>query len=353
MANDGKTEQPTARRLADARDEGQIARSQEVGVAFSLVGALIVGLSIGPTAWALWQEQLAGLLSADVAGGGARALLLGSSARMVLAVVAPFAFASVVTGVVGNVVQVGAQVRVKAARPKLSRLSPKQGLARLKPATALWELGRTAVKLLLVTAVVWLPLMSWRQRISRGWTFGGGLSATGDVLATIFVRVIAVAAAVAIADYLWNRRKLQRDLRMTKDEVRREVKDQMGDPMLRSRRAEKARQLSRNRMLAAVSAADVVITNPTHLAIALKYTPPDPSPKVVAKGADHAAARIRAEAYRHGVLVTENRPLARALYRRVRLGGYVPQSLFEAVAVVLATVYRRRTRAAALAGAVR
>lgn len=340
--NDGKTEQPTPRRIQQARDEGQIARSQEVGVAVSLVAALLVGLAVGPTMWSVWQVRMATLLSLDVTGGSPRALVTSAAAQMMLVVVAPFAFASVLAGVTGSVVQVGAQIKPKAARPKLSRAAPKAGLQRLKPSTSLWELGRTAIKLAFVTAAVWSPLMSWQSHIERGWTFQSGLAATGDILATIFVRVIAVAAVVAVADYVWNRRKLLRDLRMTKDEVRREMKDQMGDPMLRSRRSERARQLSRNRMLAGVSQADVVITNPTHLAVALKYVPSEPAPRVVAKGADSAAFKIRAEARRHGILVTEDVPLARALFRRVRQGDYVPQALFEAVAVVLATVYRRR-----------
>ena len=345
--NDGKTEQPTPRRLREARDEGQIARSQEVGVAVSLIAALMVGLAVGPTVWRLWLQQMAMLLSLDVTGAGLRTQVTSTAAQMLIAVVAPFAFASVLAGVAGSVVQVGAQIKPKAARPKLSRAAPKAGLQRLKPSTSLWELGRTAIKLALVTAAVWSPLMSWQSHIERGWTFQSGLAATGDILATVFVRVIAVAAAVAVADYLWNRRKLMRDLRMTKDEVRREMKDMMGDPLLRSRRTERARQLSRNRMLAGVAQADVVIINPTHLAVALKYVPSEPAPRVVAKGADHAAAKIRAEARRHGITVTQDVPLARALFRRVRQGEYVPQALFEAVAVVLATVYRRRAGAAA------
>ncbi|HSK97475.1 MAG TPA: EscU/YscU/HrcU family type III secretion system export apparatus switch protein [Euzebyales bacterium] len=346
--NDGKTEQPTPRRLKQARDEGQIPRSQEVAVAASLLGALMVGLAIGPTSWELWKEQVATLLSLDVSGGQVRSVVTESAARMLVAVVAPFAFAGMFTSVVSNVVQVGARIKPKAARPKLNRISPKAGLERLKPATALWELVRTMLKLGLVTGAVWLPLTSWRDRITRGWTFDSGMAATGDVLATIFVRVIAVAALVAAADYAWNRRKLMRKLRMTKDEVRREMKDDMGDPLMRSRRMERARHLSRNRMLAGVADADVVITNPTHLAVALKYVPTEPAPRVVAKGADEAAAKIRAEARRHGVLVTQDVPLARTLYRRVKLGEFVPHALFEAVAVVLALVYRRRAAAGML-----
>lgn len=349
--NDGRTEDPTPRRLKEARDEGQIPRSQEVGVAASLVAALIVGLAVGPSIWRMWQVEMATLLGLDTSGGDLRTLVPSIAARMLLAVVAPFAFAAVVAGVGANAVQVGVQLRRKAAKPKLSRISPRNGLNRLKPSTSLWELVRTAGKLGLVAAVVWLPLTSWRDQVQLGWNFDSGVAATGDILATIFVRVIGVAALVAAADYLWNRRKTMRDLRMTKDEVRREMKDMMGDPMLRGRRAERARQLSRNRMLAGVAQADVVITNPTHLAIALKYTPPDPAPRVIAKGSDAAAARIQVEARRHGVMVTQNIPLARALFRRSRIGDFVPQALFEAVAVVLATVYRRRATMGRPAGA--
>jgi flagellar biosynthetic protein FlhB len=354
--NDGKTEQPTPRRLKDARAEGQIPRSQEVGTAASLLAALLVGLAVGPPIWKVWQEQTVTLLTLDLTGD-VRTLVTSAAVRIFVSVVAPFAVAGTFAAIAGNVVQVGAKLRPKAAKPKLSRISPKAGLERLKPSTSLWELGRTAAKLGLVTAVVWSPLQSWRDSVQQGWTFASGLDATGEILATIFVRVIAVALLVAVADYVWNRRKMMRKLRMTKDEVRREAKDQMGDPMLRSRRSQRARELSRNRMMASVALADVVVTNPTHLAVALKYAPSEPAPKVLAKGADRAALRIRAEARRHGVLVTENVALARALFRRVKPGDYVPQALFEAVAVVLATVYRRRARtgphAAAPMGALR
>lgn len=343
----GKTEQATPRRLKEARDEGQIARSQEVAVALSLLSALIVGLALGPAVWKLWREQLTMLLSLQAGEGELRAILTGSAVRMTIAVVPAVAVAGAFAGFVSNVAQVGLKARPKAARPKLSRVSPKNGLQRLKPSTSLWELGRTSAKLALVTGVVWAPLRSWQEQVDDGWTFASGLSTTGGVLRTIFVRVIAVSLLVAAADYAWNRRKMNRDLRMSKDEVKRDVKEQAGDPMLRSRRSQRARELSRNRMMASVAHADVVVTNPTHLAVALRYVPSEPAPRVVAKGADRAAARIRADARRHGVMVTENVPLARALYRRAKVGDFVPQALFEAVALVLAMVYRRRASAAA------
>lgn len=134
---------------------------------------------------------------------------------------------------------------------------------------------------------------------------------------------------------------------MSMQEVKQEHKDSEGDPLVKSQRRRRAVELSRNRMLRDVALADVVITNPTHFAVALRYADGEGAPRVVAKGADKLAAKIRGLAHRHGVLVTENKPLARALYRRCKVGHYVPAALYEAVAVVLAVAYRRRGRVAA------
>lgn len=344
--NDGRTEQPTARRLREARERGQIARSAEVSVAATLLAALLAGVAAGPTIHELWRTELTSLLMLDVAGEGIRAVVESSAARMLLVGIVPFLVAGTVATLAGGAIQVGVRLRPKAARPQLSRVSPRAGLQRLKPSTTLWELGRTVGKLALLTAVVWGPLQAWRTQVDDGWTFAGGLTVTGDVLASVILRTIGISVAVAAADYAWNRRKTLRELRMTKDEVKRESRDQLGDPLLRARRTERARQLSRNRMLADVAHADAVIVNPTHLAIALRYDPSEPAPRVIAKGADRLAARICAEARRHGVLITQDIPLARTLYRRVKPGDLIPSALFEAVAVVLATAYRRRGRPA-------
>ncbi len=345
--HEGKTEQPTARRLKKARDEGQVPRSQEVAVAASLAGALIVAVAIGPRIWLVWQQNVAALLSVDLSRVAVRHTVAGVALEMIVVAVVPFFAATTIAAVTAGVGQVGIAFRPQLLRPKLSRIAPRAGLDRLRPSKALWELVRTALKLGLLAGAVWSPVLAWTEQVHRGWTLAGGLGATGEIIATVFIRAVAIAAVVAVADFLWNRRRTRRDLRMTKDEVRRELKEQMGDPLVRSRRTERARQLNRNRVLADIGQADVVITNPTHLAVVLKYVPSDPAPRVLTKGADRAAARICAQARRHGVPVLQNKPLARALFRRVRPGDYVPHALFEAVAIVLATVYRRRRSAVA------
>ena len=264
-----------------------------------------------------------------------------------IVVVAPVATAAVLGALVAGFAQVGFKPTPKAAKPKLSNLSPKKGLKKLKPSTAGWEAARTATKLGLLGLIVWLPLRQWteQQLAERGLTAGVGSALSGAW--SILLRATALAAVVAAADYAWNRYRTAKELRMSKHDVKREHKDTEGDPLVRAQRKRRAQELSRNRMLRDVASASVVVTNPTHLAIALTYADGDPAPRVVAKGADRLAAKIRGIAYRHGVPVTEDRPLARALYRRCRLGQYVPSALYEAVAVVLAVAYRRRGLAGA------
>lgn len=245
-------------------------------------------------------------------------------------------------GVAACLSQVGFIFATKAARPKLSHLSPRRGLERFKPGPALWELVRSSAKLGLLGVLLMGPVRSWMDSVSERKNLTGSLD---DTLAQIFVvlwRVVLLAIVVAAADYAWNRRRMTKQTNMTKQEVKQEHRQTEGDPHIKAARRSKALAMSRNRMLINVAGADVVITNPTHLAIALVYEADSPGPKVVAKGADRMAAKIRKEAYRHGVMVTENKPLARELYRRCRVGGYVPSALFEAVALVLAMVYRRR-----------
>lgn len=339
---DGKTEKATPQRRQKARSEGTVARSQEVGVAVSLVAAVLALRVFGGEAIGVAAEETRALLAVPVTdlselGGAGRA-----AGRMIVALSGPILAAAVLAALVAGVSQVGFRITPKAAQPKLSHVSPKKGLERLKPSRAGWELLRTALKLGLLVAIVWAPLQAWPTLVAQGSNLDGGIAATLGQTWSVLVRATALAAVIAAADYAWNRHRTGKELRMSKEEVRREHKDSEGDPLVRAQRRRRQSELSRNRMLRDVATADVVVTNPTHLAVALRYADGAPAPLVVAKGADRMAARIRAIAYRHGVTVTEDKSLARALYRRCRLGQYVPAALYEAVAVVLAIAYRRR-----------
>ncbi|HVL99742.1 MAG TPA: EscU/YscU/HrcU family type III secretion system export apparatus switch protein [Egibacteraceae bacterium] len=339
---DGKTEKATPQRRQKARREGTVARSQEVGVAVSLVAAAVVLRVFGGRGFEVLREETRLLLAVPSTGAVDLAAVAGSGTRMALALGGPPLVAGVVAALAAGFGQVGFRLTPRAAKPKLSHLSPKKGLQRLKPSRAGWELIRTTLKLGLLLAIVWAPLQGWATELAADRGLDGGLAATLDQTWGVVIRAVLLATVIAAADYGWNRHRTAKELRMSKDEVRREYKDAEGDPLMRAQRKRRHSELSRNRMLRDVATADVVVTNPTHLAVALRYADGEAAPRVVARGADRLAAKIRAEAYRHGVTVTEDRPLARALFRRCKAGQYVPAALYEAVAVVLALAYRRR-----------
>lgn len=337
---DGKTEKATPQKRQKARREGTVARSQEVGVAASLLAMTLTIRAFGPAGVEALTSETRTLLS--TAGPELAYAQVGSSAgRMMLLLLGPVVGAATIAALVAGFGQVGFRLTPKTIQPKITNLSPKKGLQRLAPAKAGWELVRTAAKLGLLVAVVWAPLRNWIDN-PQARSLDDGL---GDVLAqswTLLMSVTALATVIAAADYIYNRRRTEKELRMSKDDVKREYKDSEGDPLVRSHRRRRAQELSRNRMLSDVATADVVVTNPTHFAVALRYADGEAAPRVVAKGTNLMAKKIRELAYRHGVVVTENKPLARALYRRCKIGQYVPAALYEAVAVVLALAYRRR-----------
>jgi flagellar biosynthesis protein FlhB len=339
--NDGKTEKPTPRRRKEARDEGQVARSAEIPVMVSLLGGVLVARIALPGAIDTFATETRGLFQ-DLALTSEVAVSMG---RMMLAVVAPFAGVAVVGALAGGFAQVGFKVSPKAARPKLKNLSPKKGLERFKPTTALWELVRTAAKLGLLVAVVWGPLGDLGEDLRSVRALGDGIGVVAGAMWTLMIRGVLIAMVIGAADYAVNRRKLENQLKMTREELRREHKDAEGDPYFKAHRRRKAAELSRNRMLRDVATADVVLVNPTELAVALSYEPGAAAPRVVARGADHMAARIRREAGRHGVPILADKPLCRAIHRRCKVGDLIPPVLYEAVAVVLAWAYRRSGRA--------
>ena len=340
---DGKTEKATPERRREARSEGTVARSQEVGTAVALLGAALTLRVAGPTLVGTATTETRGLLAA-ASGDLAQVDLVGPALRMLGALAGPFLGISVLLAIVAGTAQVGLKVTPKAAKPKLSHLSPKKGLEKFKPAAAGWELTRTAIKIGMLAVVVWGPVSAWMGTLGRPRTADAALADLFGQVWTVLVRCVLLAVVVAAADYAWNRWRTEKQLRMSKEDIKQEHKNREGDPHVKGQRRRRQQELSRNRMLADVATADVVVVNPTHIAVALRYRDGDPAPRVVARGADHVAARIRREAHRHGIPVTEDVPTARALYRQCKVGQVVPSALFEAVAIVLAIAWRRSGR---------
>ena len=344
--SENRTERPTPKRRQEARREGRTAKSKEVGVAASLLVSVIALRFIAPPAVGVIADKAQTLLANS--GNGLAASGAGeASVAMVLAGILPFLAAATVAGVAGGVAQVGFHLAPKAAKPKLSHLSLKRGLQRLKPSVAGWELLRSLLKIGLLMAIIWQPVVAWVHRLGAPTDLIAAARSTFGMVGSVLLRGALLALAIAAVDYGINRYRTQKELKMTRQELRDELKNTDGDPLIRSARRRRQSELSRNRMIRDVATADVVLTNPTRLAVALRYGRGYPSPQVIAKGSGKMAAVIRREAYRNGVPVIEDKSLARALFRRVNVGQYVPTALFEAVAVILAAAYRRRGRRAA------
>jgi flagellar biosynthetic protein FlhB len=336
----------TPRRREEMRRRGLVPRSPDVAPALGVAGLLVAVLSLAPAAPGLARTVAAAL----VAAGDPRPLTPEGAVADMAALGAAGARAALPVLVLAWALVAGGLLAVQGvtfAFPAggLGRLNPMQGLARIASRQALGGLGLALLKLAGAAAagaaVLAGPLVAWAHHpladpVASLDAFRGTLTALAGALA-------GVGAVVGTAGALQARRRYEADLRMTPEELREEMRRNEGDPQVRRRRLGQHRRLVRQRLVEAVRAADVVVVNPTHVAVALLYQPGRmPAPEVTAKGAERVAERMREVARRAGVPVVVNRPLARALWRDVDVGGRVPPALFVAVAEVLAFVYRQR-----------
>jgi flagellar biosynthetic protein FlhB len=345
-----KTEKPTPRKLREARKEGRIARSPDLG---AWAGMLVASMLLPLGARHLMS------LSTDLLGR-LRGIIADPDPAVVLALVrtgawdaalaaGPLAAGLLLVGVAASVAQGGLHPATKLLKPKLNRLSPAAGLKRTFGTHALWE----AVKVVLKTAVIGIVLyVSVRRLVPLLLSAGtlplaAVLGAVRDAALALFRSAAIAGLALAAADYAVLRRKTGKQLRMTKQEVKEEHKQSEGDPNLRSAIRSRQIAMSRSRMMADLAKADVVVVNPTHVAVALRYDPARGAPRVVAKGAGVVAARIREVATEHRIPLVQDVPLARALHKSCELGQEIPAQLYLAVARVLAFVLSLRARGSA------
>jgi flagellar biosynthetic protein FlhB len=340
-----KTEKPTPKRLREAREKGQIARSPEL-TAWSamLVTTVLLQMTVSrgaETFPAILRDMGEAIAAADV---NVAMQFAGESMWKAVGVVAPLLIGLTLVTIVVGLGQVGLKPSLKRLKQDFSRLNVLKGLKRLVSAPSWWEVGKALVKIALLALVAW-PAMAHVLDVFRSGGALDTLAAQTAATAITVIRNISIAGlAVAAFDYLWQRRRLMRDLRMTRQELREELRQQEASPEMR--RAIRSRQMavSRNRMIRMVSGADVVVVNPTHYAVALRYEASKGAPEVVAKGAGALAARIRAEAAAHDVPVVHEPVLTRALYRACDVGALIPLELYEAVAHVLAFVFGLRAK---------
>jgi flagellar biosynthetic protein FlhB len=343
-----KTEPPSPRRLEQAREEGQVARSPERGtVSVLATGCAALWLLGDHVAEGMWALMRAAMSFDRVAAFGDQSLIerLGEQGSAGLNVLWPILGVLAISAVIGSLLMNGWLFTFKALEPKVSRLSPLKGFQRMFSLPSLVELGKAIAKATLIGGLAALALYIHAEAFlglasePSGAALGHAVRLLIMVVAPVMIG-LALIAAIDVPFQIWNHR---RKLRMTKDEVKRERKEQEGDPLLKSRIRSLQREAARKRMMGEVPKADVVVTNPVHYAVALSYQEGRQSaPKVVAKGSRLIAARIREIAGEHRVPVVEAPPLARALYHHTEIGDEIPETLYTAVAEVLAYVFQLR-----------
>jgi flagellar biosynthetic protein FlhB len=343
----GKTEAPTPKKKQDAKKKGTVAKSSDLGpwitllIASYFVPWLVVSVGRG----------LMGLMTSlrDLAtqpDPAAMPQLLGRAMWSGFIASLPFLLALMVLSVMTIVGQTGLVLSLHPLKPDFRRLDPIKGAKRLFSGRSLWEVGKQIVKALVITWVAWPHIIAVHDQLIRSgrMALGSALSVLGADLIAMTRKVAWAAVLIGLVDYVYQRRAKLRDLRMTKQEVRDEMKMLEGDPMVKSRIRSLQLALGRNRMMSAVASASVVVTNPTHIAVAIAYDPAQGgAPRVVAIGTDATAARIRERAMEARVPIVEAKPLARALWRSCELGDEIPVLLYEAVAKLLAFVRRLRS----------
>lgn len=344
-----KTEEPTQKKLDDARKKGQVPSSREVNHWFMILGAtLFVMVSLPTLASGLtasMQRFLEEPHLIPVDGEGLEILfqqMTGEIGVLLLPVVLMVAAA-----LAPGLLQTGFLVSTESLKPKLEKISPLSGFKRLFSLKSVMEFGKGLLKLAVVSAVATMLLLPEFDRLEL--TAGMDLLDLLDLLYWLTLRlligVLAVMFVIAAADTIYQRFDHLKKMRMSRQEMKEEFKQSEGDPMIKQRLRQLRMERSRRRMMAAVPTADVVITNPTHFAVALKYDPDTmAAPRCVAKGGDHLALRIREVARENGVATVENPPLARALFASVEIDQEVPTEHYRAVAEVISFVWKLKKR---------
>lgn len=347
MANDAgeKTEAPTPRRRMEARQKGQVARSTDFASALMLLGTMLCLRWFGPALMHSMLDTMKKYLTVDGPFDAAHIdviPILLSVAMAVLAASGPILVGVMVIGVLSNIVQVGFLFSTEALEPNLGKMNPISGATRLLSMRTLVQLIMNLLKLALVCLVAYASIKNRMGPIVLAMEVGGWqlVALLSTVIYDVGIRLALVLLLVGVADYAWQRWKFEQELKMTKEEIKEEMRRMEGDPMIKQRRRKMQFIALMQQIKKSVPKADVVVTNPTEFAVAIEYNDREMgAPKVVAKGQDYIAQKIREIAIAHGVPIVERKPLAQALYKTVEVGQEVPESLYKAIAEVLAYVY--------------
>jgi len=347
------TEEASPYRLEEYRKKGMVAQSREISGLAALLAAGMMTYALAPQMHAQMTDFMREVFRADLAARldlGATDVVRGffmKALHIVIAIGLPVSMAGFVLGVAASFAQIGSIFSMDPLTPDISKIDPIQGLKRMFSLKHALDGVRLVFKF---TIVVLVCVALVKTEILRAPSQIGTepmsvLAASGHAAKVIFLTLIGVLAVFAAFDFILQRSEYNKKLRLTKQEAKQEHKEREGDPQIKARIRSVQREIARRRMMQAVKKADVIVTNPTHIAVALVYEKASmAAPKVVAKGADFLAQRIKKVAADAGVPLVENVPLARTLYKTVKMGQYVPRNLYQAVAEVLAYVYRLKKK---------
>lgn len=348
-----RTEPATAKKLNDARKEGQVAKSSEIVNSVMLISFFVVlRVTVGFMAEQLMDgfpnfynriSTLAVSKQVDTSLGAVNSLFQEGILELIIAVIPVFA-AGFLIAFIGNVVQVKLVVTAKPLMPKFSKLNPINGFKRMFSLQSLINLMKSV---LLVAIIGLVSISTIKDNYGllmniMDYSLTDAVIQIGTMVLDLAIKISAIYLAVGFVDLIYQKRKFAKDMRMTKQEVKEEFKQTEGDPQIKGQIRRRMREASQRRMMQQLPEADVVITNPTHLAVAIKYDVESrlSAPIVIAKGEDFLAQKIKEVAGEYDIEIVENKPLARALYYNVDIGAEIPQELYEAVAEVLAFVYQ-------------
>jgi flagellar biosynthesis protein FlhB len=346
-----KTEPATAKKLDDARKEGQVAKSKEVNNAFMLLGFFVtLKISIGslgtqflesfhtiynmiPTILAYKEETLDIQVFTQI---------MNHTLIIMMKMLAPIFAIGFLISLASDLIQVKWKPTSKTFQPKLSKFDPISGLKKIISARSIFELVKSIFKIIIICYVAYSTLKSKQEIILRLYDIPLtlALSYIGDIVIDLGIKISAVYMVVGAVDFFYQKFKFNKDMKMTKQEVKDEYKNAEGNPEIKGKIKSRMQEASRRRMMQSLPSADVVITNPTHFAVAVKYDAETSiAPMVVAKGEDYLAQRIKENAKEYHIEIVENKPLARMLYYNVDVGAEIPPELYQAVAEILAYVY--------------
>ncbi|RFU61542.1 flagellar biosynthesis protein FlhB [Peribacillus glennii] len=343
-----KTEKATPKKRQDSRKKGQVSKSQDVNTAIVLLAVFMLFTAIGPfmrdSILGIFTESFQEPMLTELTEENVQTIFL-EMLRKTAIILAPIMAVALIAGVAANIMQTGFLFSTEAIQFKLEKIDPIKGFKRIFSMRAIVELLKSILKISIVGLVTFLVI--W-QRMEEIMTLSQkNAAAAMAILADITVKVGLYASAallfLSLLDYMYQKYDFEKSIRMSKQDIKDEYKNIEGDPLIKSKIKQKQREMAMQRMMQEVPKADVVITNPTHYAIALKYDDQKfDAPYVIAKGVDFVAQKIKYVAKENDIVMMENRPLARALYDQSEIGQAIPEEFFKAVAEVLAFVYKTK-----------